>query len=353
MSSSEMADQQFFSEPFSPLSDIDLLQLQAISDQQSHQNATDTTSEMADLQFFSEPFSPFSDIDLLQLQAISDQQSHQNATDHNSPSLLSSSPPSYQLETLSLYRQTQLHQTEQNCPNLPIGWPNLSLFDAQEVKTEEFHQVLEPHSYGGPENVARFIQRSYSSKCFDGNNNKPRFYFQPSFDSLMESPSFQDQALSLSSPESRLLPGQMRRVSSTGDLQNLRTNRAPRESSVMEEAAANFKTGRYSAEERKERISKYRAKRSQRNFNKTIKYACRKTLADKRPRIRGRFARNDETGEILKAACSSTREEDGDELWVEGFNVEEEEMNATVRGGGGGGQFMSNFGATQLQYYGC
>lgn len=37
------------------------------------------------------------------------------------------------------------------------------------------------------------------------------------------------------------------------------------------EEAGNFKMGKYSAEERKERISKYRAKRSQRNFNKTIK----------------------------------------------------------------------------------
>ena len=45
------------------------------------------------------------------------------------------------------------------------------------------------------------------------------------------------------------------------------------------------------------------------------KYACRKTLADNRPRIRGRFARNDETGEIPKAACSAI-DEDDDELWV-------------------------------------
>lgn len=44
---------------------------------------------------------------------------------------------------------------------------------------------------------------------------------------------------------------------------------SPKEGSFLEEA--NFKVGRYSAEERKEKISKYRAKRSQRNFNKTIK----------------------------------------------------------------------------------
>lgn len=45
-------------------------------------------------------------------------------------------------------------------------------------------------------------------------------------------------------------------------------------------------------------------------------YACRKTLADNRPRVRGRFARNDEPGEIPKAACS-TREEDEDDFWVQ------------------------------------
>lgn len=33
----------------------------------------------------------------------------------------------------------------------------------------------------------------------------------------------------------------------------------------------NFKVRRYSAEERRERIHRYRAKRTQRNFNKTIK----------------------------------------------------------------------------------
>ncbi|GMY33365.1 zinc finger protein CONSTANS-LIKE 4 [Fagus crenata] len=55
---------------------------------------------------------------------------------------------------------------------------------------------------------------------------------------------------------------------------------------------SNIKVGRYSEEERKERILRYLKKRNQRNFNKTIKYACRKTLADRRVRVRGRFARN-------------------------------------------------------------
>nr|KYP68443.1 Zinc finger protein CONSTANS-LIKE 3 [Cajanus cajan] len=54
------------------------------------------------------------------------------------------------------------------------------------------------------------------------------------------------------------------------------------------------RTSPYSPEEKKVRIERYRSKRNQRNFGKKIKYACRKTLADSRPRIRGRFARNDE-----------------------------------------------------------
>ncbi|XP_021716613.1 two-component response regulator-like PRR95 [Chenopodium quinoa] len=96
--------------------------------------------------------------------------------------------------------------------------------------------------------------------------------------------------------------GSVRRVFSTGDLdQGLQTLRhhhpvgsplANESTSIIIEGMT--KACRYSPEEKKERIERYRSKRNQRNFNKKIQYACRKTLADSRPRIRGRFARNDE-----------------------------------------------------------
>ncbi|KAM3249351.1 putative basic-leucine zipper transcription factor E isoform X1 [Capsicum annuum] len=70
------------------------------------------------------------------------------------------------------------------------------------------------------------------------------------------------------------------------------------------------KTGRCSVEERREKIIRYMKKRNERNFSKKIKYACRKTLADSRPRVRGRFARNDEFGEASKANSCGTIEED-------------------------------------------
>ncbi|KAJ0249384.1 Activator of spomin::LUC2 [Hirschfeldia incana] len=63
------------------------------------------------------------------------------------------------------------------------------------------------------------------------------------------------------------------------------------------QAEPNPKVGRYSVEERKDRIVRYLKKKNQRNFNKTIKYVCRKTLADRRVRVRGRFARNNDACE--------------------------------------------------------
>ncbi|KAK2984558.1 hypothetical protein RJ640_018936, partial [Escallonia rubra] len=283
-----------------------------------------------DNSFFTDPFSAFTDspLDNDILQEISD--SFSNPVDETTSlgqiasSFLSSSPPSHQLGNLSLCQTAHLP----NASSFASGYVD---FSALEVKTEECQVPIYsssydyshgnsflPHSYSGSENAVKMMQRSFSSNCFDG---KPNFPFQPRFDSLMESPNFQTQIST--SPESSFSSGSMRRVCSTGDLQNMKTAHTSHrlsssplamESSFMEEA--NSKVGRYSAEERKERIHRYRAKRNQRNFNKTIKYACRKTLADNRPRIRGRFARNDEPGEIPKAATFN-RYEDEDDLWTE------------------------------------
>lgn len=52
-------------------------------------------------------------------------------------------------------------------------------------------------------------------------------------------------------------------------------------------------------QERVLRIQRYRAKRHARNFNRRINYQCRKKVADARPRVRGRFARDDELGAVL------------------------------------------------------
>ncbi|KAE8664056.1 HSP20-like chaperones superfamily protein isoform 1 [Hibiscus syriacus] len=50
-----------------------------------------------------------------------------------------------------------------------------------------------------------------------------------------------------------------------------------------------------STEDRREKLSRYRNKKTKRNFRRKIKYACRKALADSQPRIHGRFAKIEES----------------------------------------------------------
>lgn len=55
------------------------------------------------------------------------------------------------------------------------------------------------------------------------------------------------------------------------------------------------------------------------NFHFVFQYACRKTLADSRPRIRGRFARNDEiekNPQLQWSNMSGEEDEDDDDNWI-------------------------------------
>ncbi|KAL0408168.1 UNVERIFIED_CONTAM: Zinc finger protein CONSTANS-LIKE 4 [Sesamum radiatum] len=164
-------------------------------------------------------------------------------------------------------------------------------------------------------------------QCY-GSNGQNFSFRRPRFSRVSETQNSDNHVLSLAEDSFS-----MKGICTTGDLQKGRTcvqtanvsSTSPLSTyeSFVEETS--FKVCRYSAEERKERINRYRSKRTQRNFNKTIKYACRKTLADNRPRIRGRFARNDEAGEILKAPTFQRSEEEDDDAWNDGFYKEDDE----------------------------
>ncbi|CAL0319506.1 unnamed protein product [Lupinus luteus] len=84
----------------------------------------------------------------------------------------------------------------------------------------------------------------------------------------------------------------MRRSFSEGDIKalgngNLNIVQSPRERP--------FLISNCTSEERQEKLSRYRHKKTKRNFGRKIKYACRKALADSQPRIRGRFAKTEES----------------------------------------------------------
>lgn len=127
-------------------------------------------------------------------------------------------------------------------------------------------------------------------------------------------------------------PDSLQRVFNPGDLQALSgesqqmvggaASSTPIASEISSLEDSSFKVGKLSVEQRKEKIHRYLKKRNERNFSKKIKYACRKTLADSRPRVRGRFAKNDDFGESTRTTCSTHEEDDDEEVVVK----EEDEM---------------------------
>ncbi|KAH7667733.1 CCT domain-containing protein [Dioscorea alata] len=100
------------------------------------------------------------------------------------------------------------------------------------------------------------------------------------------------------------------------------------------------KVGRYSAEERKERIERYRSKRNQRNFQKKITYACRKTLADSRPRVRGRFARNGETETETEAETESNIDNGYTYVYDYGYGYGYGSSSVNYDNGDGNGEYF-------------
>ncbi|CAK8570164.1 unnamed protein product [Lathyrus sativus] len=84
----------------------------------------------------------------------------------------------------------------------------------------------------------------------------------------------------------------MRRAFSEGDIKTLGNGNMSVGQSTLERP---FLHSNCTSEQRQEKLSRYRNKKTRRNFGRKIKYACRKALADSQPRIRGRFAKTEES----------------------------------------------------------
>ncbi|XP_021909622.1 zinc finger protein HD1 [Carica papaya] len=85
----------------------------------------------------------------------------------------------------------------------------------------------------------------------------------------------------------------MRRAFSEGDIKTL--GNSTNLSLIHSPIERPMVIGSCIAEDRREKLSRYRNKKTKRNFGRKIKYACRKALADSQPRIRGRFAKTEES----------------------------------------------------------
>ena len=95
----------------------------------------------------------------------------------------------------------------------------------------------------------------------------------------------------------------------------------------------NGRIGIYTPDERKEIINRFREKKKRRVWSKKIRYNCRKSLADRRIRIKGRFVKAEEMEELnMKAGLSGsyyanddTTKETSDNKYKEANSEEEEE----------------------------
>ncbi|KAI8030306.1 Zinc finger protein CO3 [Camellia lanceoleosa] len=122
------------------------------------------------------------------------------------------------------------------------------------------------------------FQKSVSSGCLSSMEHIPGAPMRPNF-------------LDFSGMDLGAVYG-LRRAFSEGDIKTLSNGNVSLIHSPLglPQVISNFTT-----EDRWQKLSRYRNKKSKRNFGRKIKYACRKALADSQPRIRGRFAKTEES----------------------------------------------------------
>lgn len=181
--------------------------------------------------FFNDPFSPFNDsssaIDIMQafqeenytcnpllLSSSSSPPltSHENLDENDRiipPTLFSTSPPSNQLESLSLYQK-----------GISVTSSNDALdFCPSEVKIEKSQLPSYDHYYyGGSDNAFKMMQRSYSSNSFQQGRSNGGVIYQPKLNSWIDHTPNLD-SLVLTSSDNCFSSSHMRRACSTGDLQ--------------------------------------------------------------------------------------------------------------------------------------
>ncbi|KAJ8458571.1 hypothetical protein OPV22_031497 [Ensete ventricosum] len=126
------------------------------------------------------------------------------------------------------------------------------------------------------------MQKSISSGCLNSVEWVPRSTMRPEFLDFKELDF--EAAFGL------------KRSYSEGDLRNLGTKntRIGSTTAVCSSFEQLLTISDLKTELRQLKLSRYREKKSKRNFGKKIKYACRKALADSQPRVRGRFAKTEE-----------------------------------------------------------
>ncbi|GMI05793.1 hypothetical protein TrVE_jg12813 [Triparma verrucosa] len=170
-----------------------------------------------------------------------------------------------------------------------------------EVKTER-KEIKTYDNYEGTNEVPQSLESSSSSSLSSSETVPP----QSSLLSLLKSSELIPSLPSSPSKPESLLTKKMNhypnrpRSYSMGDIGDeggdVPLPELSRFSSIYNQ---NGHIGIYSSPERQTLISRHLLKKSSRNWKKKIRYSCRKNLADRRMRVKGRFVKR-EDDEVLK-----------------------------------------------------
>lgn len=99
----------------------------------------------------------------------------------------------------------------------------------------------------------------------------------------------------------------------------------------------NGRIGVYTKEERVVLIARYRAKRNRRVWKKKIRYECRKDLADKRSRVKGRFVKRGKNSDEIDSQGSEENNTD-----TSGTHDDLQDLKVNDDGGGDRLSFLAS-----------
>lgn len=95
--------------------------------------------------------------------------------------------------------------------------------------------------------------------------------------------------------------------------------------------AINKRIGKLTQEERQRKIERYRAKRNLRVWEKRISYNCRKKVADKRLRIKGRFVSKEEANRLSERQKHNPKEQESSQMIEKHKLCEDNNGNQSVK----------------------
>ncbi|KAL2928942.1 Zinc finger protein CONSTANS-LIKE 5 [Bienertia sinuspersici] len=215
-----------------------------------------------------------------------------------------------------LYNESDLLNYSYNCENIE-KLPQFQQYDTKPIVDQtQNHSHSHNSTYAFTDSVVPTQSQGYITDNISNNNSNNNFInhseaslFENCFNIDFTQPNKQQKKnhsnYDIFSPSSFNYSAQHSVSSSDIGVvpDNTNSNSMSEVSYTFGRSAAVVEGGGATAMDREARVLRYREKRKNRKFQKTIRYASRKAYAETRPRIKGRFAKRTENNETSELDC--------------------------------------------------